>query len=157
MKNFIFLTIAIIGLGLASPAHAGNKLFVGGLSWDTTDADLVAHHLSRFGVIVSVVVHKTDDNGYQSAEATVEFEDPAAADRAAAALDGKVVGDRVISAKTREIVVVGSKVKEVIREAGFRSDGELVQAVSDKVHEILEAAIGRAGANKRGTVRPYDL
>lgn len=59
--------------------------------------------------------------------------------------------------KSREIVVVGSKVKDVIRSAGFRSDGELVAAVSDKVHEMLEAAIGRAGSNKRGTVRPYDL
>ncbi len=59
--------------------------------------------------------------------------------------------------KAREIVVVGSKVKDVVRSAGFRSDGELVAAVSEKVHEILEAAIGRAGSNKRGTVRPYDL
>jgi hypothetical protein len=59
--------------------------------------------------------------------------------------------------KTREIVVVGSKVKDVVRSAGFRSDGELVAAVSEKVHEMLEAAIGRAGSNKRGTVRPYDL
>ncbi|EDM73882.1 hypothetical protein PPSIR1_24119 [Plesiocystis pacifica SIR-1] len=59
--------------------------------------------------------------------------------------------------KTREIVVVGSKVKDVIRTAGYRSDGELVQAVSDKVHDMLEAAIARAEANKRGTVRPYDL
>lgn len=59
--------------------------------------------------------------------------------------------------KPREILVVGSKVKEVIRQAGLRSDGELVQAVSDKVHEALEAAIGRAENNKRGTVRPYDL
>lgn len=59
--------------------------------------------------------------------------------------------------KAREIVVVGSKVKDVVRSAGFRSDGELVAAVSDKVHDMLEAAIGRAGSNKRGTVRPYDL
>ncbi len=59
--------------------------------------------------------------------------------------------------KPREIVVVGSKVKDVVRNAGLRSDGQLVQAVSDKVHEILEAAIGRAEANKRGTVRPHDL
>lgn len=57
----------------------------------------------------------------------------------------------------REVVVVGSKVKEVIRSAGLRSDGDLVQAISDKVHEMLAAAIARAGANKRGTVRPYDL
>ena len=59
--------------------------------------------------------------------------------------------------KSREIVVVGSKIKEVIRSAEFRSDGELVQAVSEKVHDLLEAAIERARENKRGTVRPYDL
>jgi hypothetical protein len=59
--------------------------------------------------------------------------------------------------KDREIVVVGSKVKDVIREAGLRSDGELIQAVSDKVHDMLEAAVKRAQDNKRGTVRPFDL
>jgi len=59
--------------------------------------------------------------------------------------------------KVREVVVVGSKVKDVVREAGLRSDGELVQAISDKVHDLLEAAIVRAQENKRGTVRPYDL
>ena len=59
--------------------------------------------------------------------------------------------------KPREIVVVGSKVKDVVRNAGLRSDGELVQAVSEKVHDLLEAAIERAQQNKRGTVRPYDL
>ena len=57
----------------------------------------------------------------------------------------------------KEILVVGSKVKEVVRNAGFRSDGSLIQAVSEKVHEVLAAAIGRAGNNKRGTVRPHDL
>jgi hypothetical protein len=59
--------------------------------------------------------------------------------------------------KSREIVVVGSKVKDVIRNANLRSDGELVQAVSEKVHEMLEAAIERTTRNNRGTVRPYDL
>jgi hypothetical protein len=59
--------------------------------------------------------------------------------------------------KVREVVVVGSKVKDVVRNAGLRSDGELVQAVSEKVHDMLEAAIARAEGNKRGTVRPYDL
>lgn len=59
--------------------------------------------------------------------------------------------------KPKEIVVVGSKVKDVVRNAGLRSDGELVQAVSDKVHDIIEEAIARAQENKRGTVRPYDL
>jgi histone H3/H4 len=59
--------------------------------------------------------------------------------------------------KTKEIVVVGSKIKDVVRDAGLRSDGELVQAVSDKVHELIEAAIKRCKDNNRSTVRPHDL
>jgi len=59
--------------------------------------------------------------------------------------------------KPKEIVVVGSKVRDVIRQAGLRSDGELVQAISDKVHEVLDAAVARCKDNKRGTVRPVDL
>lgn len=61
------------------------------------------------------------------------------------------------STKPKEIVVVGSKIKEVIKDAGLRSDGELVQAVSDKVHEMLSEAIERCKGNNRSTVRPYDL
>jgi len=61
------------------------------------------------------------------------------------------------ASKPKEIVVVGSKVKEVIKEAGLRSDGELVQAVSDKVHLMLGAAARRCKSNGRSTVRPYDL
>jgi len=57
----------------------------------------------------------------------------------------------------KEIVVVGSKVREVVKQAGLRSDGELVQAISDKVHELLARAVGRCKGNKRGTVRPVDL
>ena len=61
------------------------------------------------------------------------------------------------SSKPKEIVVVGSKIKEVVKEAGLRSDGELVQAVSDQVHEMLGEAIKRCQGNNRSTVRPYDL
>ena len=66
-------------------------------------------------------------------------------------------GKKSSADEARETLVVGSKVKEVIREAELRSDGDLIAAVSDKVHELLAAAIQRAKDNKRGTVRPYDL
>ena len=59
--------------------------------------------------------------------------------------------------KEREVVVVGSKVKDVVREAECQSSGDLIEAISDKVHDLLEAAIARAKANGRATVRPYDL
>lgn len=61
------------------------------------------------------------------------------------------------SSKPKEIVVVGSKIKEVVKEAGLRSDGELVQAVSDKVHDLLADAVKRCQDNNRATVRPCDL
>jgi len=59
--------------------------------------------------------------------------------------------------KSKEIVVVGSKVKDVIRDAGLRSDGGLVAAVSDKVHQMLAEAVIRCKENGRSTVRPHDL
>ncbi len=59
--------------------------------------------------------------------------------------------------KNREILVVGSKVKDVIRDHGLQSSGELIAAVSDRVHEMLTAAAARAEENGRKTVRAYDL
>jgi hypothetical protein len=57
----------------------------------------------------------------------------------------------------KEIVVIASKLKDVIKAAGLQSSGDLVEGVSEKVHEIVAAAIARAKANGRATVRPYDL
>jgi len=95
MKIASVRVVVTLSLLVSASAQASKKLFVGGLSWNTSSAELERY--------------------------------------------------------------VGSKVKEVVREAGLRSDGELVQALSDKVHEILRGAIHRAKSNKRGTVRPYDL
>lgn len=61
------------------------------------------------------------------------------------------------AAAARETLVVGSKVKDVIRSAGLQSSGDLIQAVSDRVHDMLQAAIARAEGNGRKTVRAYDL
>ena len=57
----------------------------------------------------------------------------------------------------KEILVVGSKVKAVVSAASMRSDGALIEAVSAKVDEMLEAAVQRAKTNGRSTVRPHDL
>ena len=54
-------------------------------------------------------------------------------------------------------LVVGSKVKDAVRSAGVRAAGDLVDAVSAKVADVLKGAIGRCKANGRGTVRPHDL
>lgn len=56
-----------------------------------------------------------------------------------------------------ESVIVTSKVKAAIKEAGLRTDGNLPDALNDKIHELLKAAAKRAKENGRSTVRPHDL
>jgi hypothetical protein len=58
---------------------------------------------------------------------------------------------------SREILIVGSKMKDVVKSAGCMSSGDLIEALSDKVHRILSEAAARAKGNGRSTVRPYDL
>ena len=60
-------------------------------------------------------------------------------------------------AKKKEMLIVGSKAKAVIREAKCMCAGETLGALNEKVHCILAGAIARAKANKRSTVRPQDL
>jgi hypothetical protein len=45
----------------------------------------------------------------------------------------------------------------VVKAAGCMSSGDLIEAVSNKVHEMLASATARAKGNGRSTVRPYDL
>jgi hypothetical protein len=57
----------------------------------------------------------------------------------------------------KEILVVGTKMKDVVKSAGCQSSGDLIDAVSEHVHALLAAAAARAKSNGRATVRPYDL
>jgi histone H3/H4 len=57
----------------------------------------------------------------------------------------------------REVLVVGTKVKDVVKGSGLQSSGELIEAISGKVHDLLTAAIARASENGRKTVRAHDL
>jgi len=58
---------------------------------------------------------------------------------------------------SREVLCVGSKVKAYIKSKGMKCSGELVGALSDRVHDVLDGAIGRCKENRRSTVRPHDL
>jgi hypothetical protein len=61
------------------------------------------------------------------------------------------------SSKPKEIVVVGSKVKEVIRSAGFAIEGNVVAALGERILTSLEAAMDRAERNGRYSLRVEDL
>ena len=57
----------------------------------------------------------------------------------------------------KSTLVVGSKVKEAIKNQGVRMAGDLLDALNGTVSGLLKAAVGRTKANGRGTVRPQDL
>lgn len=57
----------------------------------------------------------------------------------------------------KEILIIASKAKDVIKGAGCQSSGELVTALSGRIHDILTSAVARAKSNGRATVRPHDL
>ncbi|MDI6760361.1 MAG: hypothetical protein QMD05_06005 [Candidatus Brocadiaceae bacterium] len=59
--------------------------------------------------------------------------------------------------KGQEILVVASKVREYIKSKGCLTAGELVPALSSKLHCCIDAAIARAKGNGRKTVNAKDV
>ena len=57
----------------------------------------------------------------------------------------------------RETLCVGSKVKAYIKSQGMKCSGDLIEALSNQMHQTLDGAITRCQGNKRSTVRPVDL
>ena len=57
----------------------------------------------------------------------------------------------------KEILIVASKVKDYIKSGNCMTASETIQALSDKVVALLDAAIARTKANGRSTVKPQDL
>jgi len=59
--------------------------------------------------------------------------------------------------KKKDMLIVGSKVKAVIKGKGLKTAGDTLEALSDRVYCLLDRAGERTKANKRSTVRPQDL
>jgi histone H3/H4 len=58
---------------------------------------------------------------------------------------------------SNEVLVVASKVKDYIKTKEMMSSGDLPEALSDKVRELIDAAVSRANENGRKTVKACDL
>jgi len=58
---------------------------------------------------------------------------------------------------SQEVLVVASKVKDYIKSKEMMSSGDVPEALSDKVRQLIDAAIARANENGRKTVKPCDL
>lgn len=57
----------------------------------------------------------------------------------------------------KEPLVVASKVKAYVKSKKMMTSSEALGELSDKIYCMLDAAIDRAKANKRSTVKPQDL
>jgi hypothetical protein len=57
----------------------------------------------------------------------------------------------------KEIVIVGSKMKDAIRTNDCNVAGDAIEFLNEKVHEMIMNAIKRAKENGRKTVRGYDF
>ena len=60
-------------------------------------------------------------------------------------------------AKTRDSLVVASKIKAYIKSKKMMTSSEALGAISDKVYYMLDCAIARTKANRRSTVKAQDL
>lgn len=56
------------------------KLFIGGISWETTEDDL-KEHFGKYGVVMQTVVMRDKVTGKPRGFAFVSFEDPSILDR----------------------------------------------------------------------------
>jgi len=60
-------------------------------------------------------------------------------------------------AKKRESLIVASKMKAYIKSKKMMTSAESLEATSNKVYDMLDAAITRTKANRRSTVKAQDL
>jgi cold-inducible RNA-binding protein len=72
-----------------------NKLFIGGLSWDTTDSSL-AQAFEGFGGITEAKVITDRESGRSRGFGFVTFEESSAASDAIAAMDGEMLDGRAV-------------------------------------------------------------
>ena len=57
----------------------------------------------------------------------------------------------------KEVLVVASKVKAYIKSKNMMTSSDSIATLSDKVCTILDEAAARAKANRRKTVKPWDV
>ncbi len=70
---------------------------------------------------------------------------------------GKRTARKATASASKENLVVASKLRDAIRSKDIRMAGDLVDALNDEVHALVDKAVARAKGNNRGTVRPSDL
>jgi len=60
-------------------------------------------------------------------------------------------------AESKEMLIVGTKVKNYIKAKGVMSSADVLEALNDAVYELLDRAVTRAKENGRKTVQGRDV
>jgi histone H3/H4 len=61
------------------------------------------------------------------------------------------------ASKSREVLVVASKVKAYIKGKNMNTSAEAIQSLSEKVYEMIDEAARRTNGNGRKTVKSQDI
>ena len=69
----------------------------------------------------------------------------------------KTTKKKTTKKKTMEVLLVGSKVKAAIKDAGCNTGGDAIDGLNGWVHWLIDQATSRAAANGRKTVRAHDF
>ena len=56
-----------------------------------------------------------------------------------------------------EVLVIVSKVKKMVKEAGLRTGGDYVDSLSKKVEEMVQASINKVKDSSKKTLGAEDL
>lgn len=62
-----------------------------------------------------------------------------------------------MSTKELEMLLVGSKTKEALKDGGLNVGGDALEKLNEKVHLMLKEAQERCTANGRKTIRASDF
>lgn len=60
-------------------------------------------------------------------------------------------------AKKKESLIVASKVKAYVKSKKMMTSADALEAISDNVYNVLDAAIARTKANRRSTIKAQDV
>ena len=58
---------------------------------------------------------------------------------------------------SKEMLLVGSKTKETIKESGVNVSSDALEKLNERVHQMIKDAQERCSANGRKTVRSSDF
>lgn len=58
---------------------------------------------------------------------------------------------------SREVLIVASKVKAYIKSKNLNTASESIEAISERVYEMIDAAANRTESNGRKTLKAQDL